>query len=73
LHGPDYADVLSKLKRSSFYKAIDAQVLEPDKSMPEPMEIKDVGDIFNPQYLINWERPDPRALFDNSWEPIEQD
>jgi hypothetical protein len=37
------------------------------------MEIEDVGDIFNPQYLINWERPDPKALFDNSWEPIEQD
>jgi hypothetical protein len=39
--------------------------------LPPGIEIKDVGDIFNFRYLVNWKEDDPTDFFDVSWIPIE--
>ena len=70
--GPSYANGLKKLKRSSTHLLLEGRT-QIESDLPAPLRIKDIGDVFNWKYLINWEEDDPRDFYEHCNIPIEQD
>jgi len=67
--GPDYAETLKRLKSKSFINHIDGQWLVTNKNLENisPIEIRDIGDIFNYSYCINWREPDNTDMLNYSF------
>jgi len=64
LLGPDFALYLKRYKTKSFIKSISALLLtEPDWYEEQKFsKVKDIGEIFNYSYLINWREPSSKDL-----------
>jgi len=49
---------LKRLRQSSIHRIFKART-QKEESLPKPIEIEDVGDIFNFKYGFNWVQEDP--------------
>jgi len=60
--------VLNDVRRQSFLRNFEVKLPEPVATFD--LRIEDIGDIFNYQYLFNWQEEDPLDFFEHSFKEV---